>query len=227
LAQPVPGFFRRVSYYVDTTFDTLEWRRTRCRQSSPVLFAASLINPAASESGAVLSTTWVPVHLVIWMGSVLTVFGLIGLYLRQAEESRCLGLVAFVLLFFGYVITAAAPAVEATDLPALARAGGEAGSVEALLFDPAGPLGMLTVAVGLSFVVTSIGYMLTGIAILRARVFPRASGVLLICGPLVSVVYLIMPEALFPMSAVYVGIVEAALFWLGLVLLVERGTVAP
>jgi hypothetical protein len=193
--------------------------------AGPVLFAASLINPAAVELDAILSSSWITVHLMIWMGSVLNVFGLIGLYLRQADEGGRLGLVAFVLLFFGYVITAIAPAVEAMALPALAGAQDGANTVEALIFDPDGPLGILTVVVGVSFVVTSIGYILTGITILRAHVFPRASGILLIFGPLVSGIPLIVPGTLFAISVVYVGVVEVALFWLGVMLLFERGVI--
>jgi hypothetical protein len=191
--------------------------------AAPVLFVAALMNPALSQPDAVLCPLWTPVHLAIWMGSALNVFGLVGLYLRQTEETGLLGLVAFVVLFFGYVITAVAPAVEAVALPAIAAVHDGPSTVEALLFDAEGLLGTLTVVVAVSFGMTSVGYILTGIAIIRARVLPQASGALLISGPLASLVYLVVPSALSVASVVYVGTVEAALFWLGAMLLGEKG----
>jgi len=190
--------------------------------AAPILFITAIINPASYNPDAILTEVWVPVHLAVWIGTILTIFGLIGLHLSQAEESGRLGLIAFILLFYGYVVTAAAPAVEALALPALVAAQNGVRTVESLLFNPQGPLGLLTVVVGISFLLTSLGYILMGIAIIRAGVFPRPSGVLLIVAPLTSLAALIIPKSIFLMSVTFVGIVESALFWLGVRLLIEK-----
>jgi len=189
-----------------------------------LLFIASLINPALTDPNAVLSNLWTPVHILIWCASVLNVFGLIGLYLRQAEEAGRLGLIGFIMSFFGNAVSSAGPAVEAYALPAIAvmRETGPK-TVDALLFNPAGPLRGLVPVLAASFVVTSVGYILTGIAIMRAGVLPRWGGLLLIIGPVTGFAFFAVPAAGYELTVIFAAVVGVAFAWLGYALWSDRG----
>jgi len=51
-----------------------------------------------------MSLPWLLVTLAILIGSLLFVIGLPGMYLRQAGRAGKLGLVGFILVFFGILL---------------------------------------------------------------------------------------------------------------------------
>ena len=76
-----------------------------------------------------------------------------------------------------------------------------------------GPPGWLNFGFILSFALTSVGWLLFGVATLRAGVYPRAAAILLIVGALISLVPLPLTEV----------ILAVAIAWLGYELFMERG----
>lgn len=158
---------------------------TLYRLSGGTLIAASLLSIVNSILGYVfpspnttpqqyMSLPWLLVTLVILIGSLLFVIGLPGMYLRQAGRAGVLGLVGFIMVFFGILLQGATfSTLQVTVLPWLAQVAPK------LLEGNNLPVGvfLLLLVSGLLYI---IGAILLGIATMRARVFPRWTGVLLI-----------------------------------------------
>ncbi len=139
-----------------------------------VLYAlAAILHPVGEDIAAYTSPNWVTAHLVYWVSAILMLFGLVGLYARQVEKTRWLGLVGFVLAFIGTVFVSSIFFMVSTVIPLIA-------AETPALFDQAAtpPTGAVLVVV-LGF---SLGYILFSVATMRAGVLPRWSGLLLIIG---------------------------------------------
>jgi hypothetical protein len=142
--------------------------------------------------------------LTLWAGALL-LGGMPGLYARQSEAAGRLGLVGFVLAFFATVFvegdfysnTFITPLV-AQDAPAL--------------FMNSPLAGILQVWLPFDFVVLALGWLLLAASTVRARVYPRGASWFLLLGAFVALVP--VPLANLPF--------EAALIWLGFVLLKTR-----
>lgn len=111
---------------------------------------------------------------LIW--SLLLAMSLPGFYLRQATRAGVMGFIGFVLLLLGILLGGVAFAnVQATIFPYLAQS-----APKLLPSGPVGPFaGFLLWILG-PVLLFGIGTILLGIATMRARVFPRWAGVLLI-----------------------------------------------
>lgn len=111
------------------------------------------------------------------LGTVLLLLGLIGLYASQSRAAGILGFAGFLLAFAGTALTVGAIWFEFFVVPDLAAQAPDLAT---------GELGFTGFA--LSFLLAAVGWVLFAIATLRARVFPRLAGVLLLAGALVSFV---------------------------------------
>ena len=160
--------------------------RTLYRLSGGTLIAASLLILISSIVGAilfpghsstpqqVLSLPWLLLTLITLIGSLLFVIGLPGMYLRQAERAGSLGIIGFILLFFAILLQGATfSTVQVIILPFLAQKAPQFMGGNSL---PAGAFLLLLV----SGLMQIIGAILLGIATMRAHVFPRWTGILLI-----------------------------------------------
>lgn len=151
-----------------------------------VLYAVgALLHPVGESLAAVLHPRWVPSHVVYWAAAILMIVSLGGLHARQAKESGRLGYFGFVLALVGTSVVSGIFSLVSTAIPIIAN---EAPA----LFDRAmapPPWVLLTVILG--FV---LGYVLFGVATMRAGVFPRSAGALLVIG---SVLFLISEAPLF------------------------------
>lgn len=154
------------------------------RLSGGTLIAASLLSIVNSILSNVLypdnttpqqymSLPWLLVSLVIPIGSLLFVIGLSGMYLRQAGRAGVLGLLGFILVFFGSLLSGAFFTMQVTVFPLLAQVAPKLLEGEFL------PGGMFLLLLVFSLL-DMIGAILLGIATMRAHVFPRWTGVLLI-----------------------------------------------
>jgi len=141
----------------------------------------------------------------IMIAGLLLPLGLVGLYARQLEASGLLGLVGFVVAFIGTVLVAGFFWTSAFIAPLLA--------VEAPEL-----LAVLVVLPGFfrSFIVFACGWLLFGVATLRAGIYPRAAAVLLIVGA----VLVVIPR---PLTSI---VLDAAVVWMGYVLFRRGGTPA-
>ena len=174
--------------------------RTLYRLSGGTLIVGSFLILLASIGGAllfpghsstpaqVLGAWWPLIILTTLIGSLLFVIGLPGMYLRQARGAGVLGLIGFILLFFAILLEGTAfSSVQIVVLPLLAQ------KAPQLLGGNSMPLSafLLLLLSGLMYI---IGTILLGIATLRARVFPRWTGVLL----LISGIAFLLDIAPFP-----------------------------
>ena len=140
-----------------------------------ILYLAGIFHPPDTFEG-VSSPAWMPVHYVITVHHVLLVFGLIGLYTYQAKQAGVLGLIAFVLTSAGNAMFPTFSLFEATLMPALV-----ADPATRSLADPAEGSTFVIVVLG-AVVIALVGYILFGIAIMRAGVLPRWAGLLIMVG---------------------------------------------
>lgn len=207
--------------------------------ASSVLFVISILGYL---TGPRPGTSWGPEHsptlddLTSFIGVLvapLEVLGLVGLYIRKPQATGVFGLVAFIIAFFGGMLQAGeawyARFVEwVLYYPELVL----------VLYPPVNPEpygyasiftvpGPYAVGSALTYPLYLLGWMLLGIAFLRARLFPRPAVVSLIVVSLASVVISIVsavlgwPEAssVLPYMEIAIGILQnAVLAWLGFAL---------
>ncbi len=168
-----------------------------------------------------MSLPWLLVTLVIVIGLLLFVIGLPGMYLRQAERAGVLGLVGFILVFFGSLLAGAFFTLRVTVFPLLAQVAPKLLEGEIL------PGGMFLLLLVFSLL-DMIGAILLGIAIMRAHVFPRLAGVLLIIAGIGMLLAFFSPIPLILAIIETISSIafDAAFLWCGYVLLAGgRGTV--
>lgn len=118
---------------------------------------------------------WAFAHWIGGIAALLILFGLIAVYLRQSEKIGMLGLVGFVLAFVGTALYAGGEVIFGAIMGPFIAAQAPT------WLDPSSPfasvtrLALLTIYLPLLF-----GYLILGIATLRARIFPRLGSWLII-----------------------------------------------
>lgn len=141
-------------------------------------------------------------------------FGLPGLYVRQAARAGYLGLVAFTLTFAAvalgighYYMVAFVEAGIGTSWPEAAEAARDSSRI----------------MMPFEFLAFVLGWLLFGIVSLRARVFPRLPAILIIIG-----ILLVLARAFFelpgPVGGVLMGV---AIAWMGIDLFKGAPTAEP
>lgn len=164
---------------------------------------------SAFSSGNDLQTLISPLSMIFSLftifGSLLVLLGLPGMYTRQAGKAGILGLLGFlfvwyVTLFQGIMI----PFTTVSFIPLLA-----AHQVAPLLMTT--PPSTWTPFIIASMVGQVLGILLLAIATLRAKVFPRWIGWLLIASLVLGLVNFVpfFPEALQSLSAIIASIAIA------------------
>ncbi len=172
---------------------------------------------------AVTTATWVNVHIAATAMSFFGLFGMAGLYARQAEKSGWLGLTGFVLtsLWFGLVMPFSF--IEAFVLPRLAIVLPEfvAGFLGMFTGVPSEiDLGILPTLWNISGPMFILGPLLFGIATFRTSILPRWAGGLLAFGALLIPVGAMVRAEYQPEVALLT--IALALTWLGYTLFTER-----
>ena len=162
------------------------------------ILGAILFPGHSSTHAQVLSAPWLLVTLLVLVGSLLFVIGLPSMYLRQAGRAGVLGLIGFILLFLAILLQGAAfSSVQIVILPFLAQ---KAPQLMAGL--PVSAFLLLLI----SGLMQMIGAILLGIATMRASVFPRWAGILLLASGILLV--LTIP----PLPSLLSNIIEVASF---------------
>lgn len=147
------------------------------------------------------------ISLLFLLAAALLLGGLVGLYAHQAEAAGILGAVRFRVAFLGTVLMAGASWTQLFVAPSIAEV--------APAFLDEGPGGLLNLGFTLSFGLAGLGWLLFGVASLRARVYPRVATILLIVGA-------VLTFAPIPLAPVVLAVAVA---WLGFALL--TGSSAP
>lgn len=180
-----------------------------------------LLHPL-NEIASTTTPMWASVHVLACTTAFLGLFGLTGLYVRQAEQAGWLGLAGFVLLSLWLGLVLCFSFIETFVLPFLATAAPRV--VEGLMAMFTVPiegidLGVLPTLWLVSGPLYILGGVLFGIATFRAGVLPRWAGALLAAGTAFAPVAGLFPFGYQDKVTVPVGL---ALAWLGYALWSER-----
>ncbi len=168
-----------------------------------------IIGGSGNFSEFAVTTSWTVLSMMYLIGVLLLLVALVGLYARQSEVAGTLGLVGFLAALVGTGLLAGMMWAMAFVAPSAA--------IEAPAFldaeEVAGPLDM---GFMLSGIAVAVGWVLFGVATLRARVFPRKAAIVLMIGALLTVL---------PLPATTL-VIDVAVAWLGLTLLSGQRTSA-
>ncbi|MBZ0294081.1 MAG: DUF4386 domain-containing protein [Anaerolineae bacterium] len=182
-----------------------------------ILYAmGAILHPVGETMDAIMSSNWVPSHLVYWISVVLLHFSLIGMYTLLAKDSGWLGLLSFILAFIGTSMVSSILLFVSTVLPLI--------TVEAPeIFEQAHTIPDFLVPVFL--VGFGFGWMLTGGLVMRSAILPRWSGLLLVSG---VALFVVSEAGLFDMSLSHVLVTLGdivfglGLIWIGSSLLFKK-----
>jgi hypothetical protein len=150
---------------------------------------------------AATSSSWMFIEVGFILAAVLIGLGLVGLYARQIQETGSLGLIAFVVTFAGAMMAVGIIWSEAFFGGWLANA-----APQLLEAEPSGTLGT---GIVFSYFLFALGWLLFGLASLRARVHPLGATWLMIVGALL---FIIISMLEVPFESIVLG---AALAWMG------------
>jgi hypothetical protein len=139
------------------------------------------------------------------VGGIFLLGGLVGLYVRQSEAAKKLGVAGFVLAFLGTALVVGDFYANTFITPLVA--------LEAPNFLDNPLAGVLQVWLPFDFVLLAASCLVLCVATVRARVYPRGASWLLLGGAVL---------ALLPLPLVNI-VFETALVWLGLALLKGSG----
>jgi hypothetical protein len=160
--------------------------------------AALAVMPAGHQqfSDQVLTGMFTAAAALRFSGAILMTWGVISLYLAQADQAGRLGLVAVVACLANMALQGGWMFCDLFAAPSFAHAAPE------VLNNPSGPLTVGFMAAWLA----NISFVLLGIATLRARVLPKTTGFALIAAGAITLVPL---PADGPVYEVIIGIAFA------------------
>ena len=174
-----------------STKDLSRWSGIACILAGLLIALATLVHPSRETPEIILEQEFrlVTAHWLSTFFCGFLLLGLPGLYVAQSERAGRLGLVSFLMLFFGTLFFAVsnnygfiAP-VLAAQAPAM---------LDAIITYP--PVVTLS---GLLAVGFFPGFILFGIATLRARVLPRQTGILMAIGSPLFLVGIVLGTFVF------------------------------
>ena len=157
---------------------------------------------------AVTTTRWAVVHYLTIAMAVLGVFGVTGMYLRQARRVGVLGLVGYLLFGAFYLVTMMFSFVEAFVLPEMAgQAPHLVAEINAIFGGgDTGDLGAIKATGAVGFALYLFAGLTFGIALFRARILSRWASALLAVGAVLPIAGPLVPHQVLRGAAVPVGI---------------------
>lgn len=164
----------------------------------------AVLYPSEPGSEAMLTSTWFIVQMLGLVALVLITLGLVGMYATQVQQTGTLGLLAFVITFTGMLMVFGLFWSEPFLGPVVAKEAPDLLSIE--------PSGVIAAGSILSIMLFALGWLLFGLASLRAGVLPRGAAILMIVGALLSFV---LTSFNLPLWSVVLGM---AMTWMGYVL---------
>ena len=146
------------------------------------------------ENPQLATTTSYTVDLLYLLSTALLLLGLVGLYTSQSQATGLLGLVGFLTAFLGTVLLVGALWFMVFGTPYLAAQDPEL--AESVL----GQTGYL-----LMLLFGAVGWILFGVATLRARVYPGWAAILLIVGGVIAFLPVPLVGIVFSVAVAYLG----------------------
>jgi len=132
-------------------------------------------------TGLVVHPFWVPINIVFLISTILILFGLVGLYLKQAEKAGVWGMIGFFLCFIGVTWYACITYYETFFWPVIA-------AQAPTLFPVVGFSAtdkLISFAFWLSGLFWGLGYIIFGVTTTRSGLFPRWAAILFTIGAVV------------------------------------------
>ena len=163
----------------------------------PLQILGFALHPPSEQVVDVLKPAYGPAHLILFVSWMFVLPGLMGLYARQADRARILGLIGFAAILFAAAYHFYLLLYEAYATPLLAH-----NEATKTLIGPGGPLAHGAGALGPLGFLAILAFPLFGIAILRAGVLPRLSGWLQIISvpALFLGAFIVSPDAPAPLG---------------------------
>lgn len=159
------------------------------------------------ERVAAATGLWLILLILYLLGVYLVLLALVGLYAHQAEESGHLGLTGFLLGSLGLVMTSGYLWAGTFIVPALTSAA--PGFLDQVEAGPPETPGIVAAGFITNFVLLALGWIIFGVASLRANILPKAAVWLTILGALLSLVIRFtgapLANALFGLGLAWLG----------------------
>lgn len=156
-------------------------------------------------------------HVLDFVGLMLFIPGLIGLYARLANHAGWLGFTGFLLTLLTMFVLMGISVVDMLLWPAIAQVQPDLILTSEGEFNPASGPFAATIALIVPFsMIGALGFILLGIAIWRSQASPRWSGLLLaVAGPLYSLGPGFVPHGELLLNLLVYGPFAVAGVWLG------------
>lgn len=166
-----------------------------------------LLHPVGADAAASQNGLWLPAHVIGFIGFVLGMFGLLGVFARQLPAFGRGGVAAFILAFAGQTMTAGVVFFDSFLVPVLGRDAPSLLSTSGAIF--MGPPGLVILIAG---ILVTVGFIALGAATLRAGLLPKGGAALLIAGswfglgPIVSHYAFVIGGLLFGAGTAWLGL---------------------
>jgi len=180
-----------------------------------VLAAVGTILLPAEDAVVVSGSLSANAHVLLVASLLFVILALFALYARQVKETGVLGMIGFLAAFTGSGLLFGFTYVEAFIFPVFATEAPEA--LETVFAVP--PSGALAAVLPLTGLLFALGWLLFGIAIIRAGILPRWGAVLAIIGAVPLGLAPLFPPIVTNIAAVVFGL---GLIWLGNALWSEK-----
>ncbi len=196
------------------TASTLSRAAGAAAVAAGLLFTGVQINHPHLDAAALMTTEVVVRNSLKMLMALLALAGITGMYLHQVRRTGALGLLGYLVLGAGYALIVGTSYATAFVLPEIAT--GNPGYVNDVIAattggTPAGDIGPLRTVLKIQDFAYLAGGLVFGIALFRARVFPRWAAALLAAGGVVTIALSLMPDAFYRLLAFPNGIAMIAL----------------
>jgi len=174
-----------------STKDLSRWSGIACILAGLLIVLTTLVHPSRETLEIILEQELrlVTAHWLSIFSCGFLLLGLPGLYAAQSERAGRFGLVSFLILFFGTLFTAVSHSYSLFAPVLAAQAPAMLDAINA--YPPVAALNWLWI-VGFF-----LGFILFGIATLRARVLPRQAGILIAIGTPLQLVGGVLSQFVF------------------------------
>ena len=197
------------------TRNLIRWSGLSALVAGICFVAMGLLHPPDMLS-SVTTSRWAIAHFLAIAMSVFGLFGMTGLYTRQAKEAGWLGLAGYLLWSFWLVLFLPFNFFEAFILPLLATAAPAfAEGFLGVVTRSAGEMnfGSLPALWALSDILFLVGGLVFGIATLRAHILSRWAAAVFTVGIALAPLSALLPHRLESLVAVPIGLGLASLGW--------------